>query len=135
MSTEYNHFPQLIDLINREISDILRTEPELISNDIKTAMNQPHSGRIYKRRSVEHQASAPGEAPAIDTGAYINSIQIKRNNKTASIQSNQQQALALELGRPEKNLLPRPAWIPAAKRSSQRIRRRMKALEGKIKNV
>ena len=32
------------------------------------------SGRIYKRGGVTHRASAPGEAPASDTGRLINSI-------------------------------------------------------------
>lgn len=31
-------------------------------------------GRFYKRRSVLHQASAPGEPPASDTGRLVNSI-------------------------------------------------------------
>jgi hypothetical protein len=36
------------------------------------------TGRIYKRGSVLHQASAPGEAPAVDTGALLNSGFVKR---------------------------------------------------------
>lgn len=33
----------------------------------------PKTGRIYRRRGVEHQASAPGEAPATDVGTLIQS--------------------------------------------------------------
>lgn len=29
------------------------------------------SGKVYKRRSIEHKASAPGEFPKTDTGALI----------------------------------------------------------------
>ena len=32
------------------------------------------SGRLYKRRTITHQASAPGQAPASDTGRLVNSI-------------------------------------------------------------
>lgn len=32
------------------------------------------SGRIYQRGSVTHRASAPGQPPATDTGALVNSI-------------------------------------------------------------
>lgn len=32
------------------------------------------SGRIYRRRSVTHQASAPGEFPKSDTGQLISSL-------------------------------------------------------------
>lgn len=31
------------------------------------------TGRIYRRRGVEHQASAPGQAPASDTGRLVQS--------------------------------------------------------------
>jgi hypothetical protein len=31
-------------------------------------VSPPKTGRIYRRRGVEHQASAPGQAPATDTG-------------------------------------------------------------------
>ena len=34
----------------------------------------PKTGRIYRHGNVEHQASAPGEAPATDTGNLVNSI-------------------------------------------------------------
>jgi hypothetical protein len=33
------------------------------------------SGKVYRRRGVEHKASAPGEAPASDTGALVQSAQ------------------------------------------------------------
>ena len=33
------------------------------------------AGRVYRRRGIEHQASAPGQAPASDTGALIQSGQ------------------------------------------------------------
>lgn len=38
--------------------------------------NPPKSGRIYKRRGVAHQASAPGEAPASDQGTLVNARRI-----------------------------------------------------------
>ena len=36
-------------------------------------MDGQKSGRIYRRRGAEHQASAPGEAPASDTGRLVQS--------------------------------------------------------------
>jgi HK97 gp10 family phage protein len=36
-------------------------------------MDPPKTGRIYRRRGVEHQASAPGEAPASDVGTLAQS--------------------------------------------------------------
>lgn len=36
-------------------------------------MDGQKTGRVYRRRGVEHQASAPGEAPASDTGRLVQS--------------------------------------------------------------
>lgn len=40
--------------------------------------NPPKTGRIYRRRGVSHQASAPGEAPATDSGTLVNARRIDR---------------------------------------------------------
>ncbi|MGL5734764.1 MAG: hypothetical protein ACRCYS_07850 [Beijerinckiaceae bacterium] len=37
-------------------------------------MNGRHSGRIYRRRGRIHQASAPGEFPATDSGRLLASL-------------------------------------------------------------
>jgi HK97 gp10 family phage protein len=36
-------------------------------------LDTPKTGRIYRRRGVEHQASAPEESPASDTGRLVQS--------------------------------------------------------------
>lgn len=35
-------------------------------------LNTAKTGRVYRRRGVEHRASAPGEPPASDTGNLVN---------------------------------------------------------------
>jgi len=40
----------------------------------RSILNGQKSGRFYRRRTVVHRASAPGEAPASDTGRLVNSI-------------------------------------------------------------
>jgi hypothetical protein len=37
------------------------------------------SGKVYKRRSITHQASAPGEFPKTDTGELANNITVRKN--------------------------------------------------------
>ena len=136
MSVVYNKIPNVIQLLTAEIKHIIYDEPALIKNDVVNSMNQPHAGRVYKRRSIEHKASAPGEAPAIDTGALVNSIEIVHYGTLQSaVLSNQEYALALELGRPEANLEPRPYMRPAAKKAVTRINKRLHALKGKVQNV
>ena len=38
--------------------------------------NPPKTGRVYTRRGVKHQASAPGEPPATDFGTLVNARRI-----------------------------------------------------------
>lgn len=39
-------------------------------SEMKQILSQPGQGRVYTRGSVEHQASAPGDPPAVDRGLY-----------------------------------------------------------------
>lgn len=52
----------------------LLTAGLVLEREIKLQLSHPGTGRIYKRRSISHQASAPGEPPAPDTGSLRNSI-------------------------------------------------------------
>lgn len=78
-------------------------------------MDGQKSGRIYRRRGAEHQASAPGEAPASDTGRLVQSGhtevltegQIVRGRVTWSTAY----ALKLEVG--TEKVAPRPFVRPA----------------------
>lgn len=44
-----------------------------LTNRVKRTLSQHGTGRIYRRRGIEHQASKPGAPPAPDTGLYRNS--------------------------------------------------------------
>lgn len=79
--------------------------------DAKKAIQRgPKTGRIYNRGGRVHQASAPLESPATDTGKLASSIYYKQNNKmSATIGSNLDYAYYLEYG--TMNIKPRPTWI------------------------
>lgn len=51
---------------------------ETQKESIKLINTGTRSGRKYKRRSVLHQASAPGEAPKADTGTLAKNILVER---------------------------------------------------------
>lgn len=55
--------------------ELIRKAIYELEADIKFAMAEPKHGREYKRKGRVHQASAPGEAPAIDTSLLINSME------------------------------------------------------------
>ena len=80
--------------------------------EIADRMSDAKSGRIYKRGQKIHQASAPGEAPAIDTGLLANSIQVTDYGRLgAMVYTNTEYAEVLELG--GRRILPRPYMRPA----------------------
>lgn len=78
------------------------------TESVKTRMverlnNPPKSGRIYRRNSVEHQASAPGESPATDTGRLVQSITTTYDpaNIVGYVNVSTEYAAALEFGTPK----------------------------------
>lgn len=86
----------------------------------RTALDTGHrSGRIYVDGGAEHQASAPGEPPARDTGTLAASIGIDDGDgsETASaklsvhVAATAEYAAALELG--TSAMAPRPFLAPA----------------------
>jgi len=80
---------------------------------ISLILNTPKTGRIYRRRSVEHQASAPGEPPASDTGRLVNSIATKYDVNTLSgtVVVDAEYGPYLEFG--TQTIEPRPFLRPA----------------------
>lgn len=61
-----------------------------------------------------HHASAPGEAPATDTGNLVNSIHVRKAGPFAyEVYSNSEYAAALEFGAPAKHIAARPFLKPA----------------------
>ncbi len=70
------------------------------------------TGHIYKREGKDHQASAPGEAPATDTGNLAGSIQATPVDElTWDVGTNVEYAPVLEMG--GVHMQARPFLAPA----------------------
>lgn len=87
---------------------------------------KPKTGRIYKRGNIIHQASAPGEPPATDTGRLLSSIQhrIVKNGFEAYVGTNVEYGKFLEKG--TKNMDPRPWLIVAVEMYRKKFLSRLK---------
>jgi len=86
------------------------------------------SGKVYKRRTVLHRASAPGQAPANDTGRLVNSFNMEyvRGTLQAIISAGRgtvKYARMLEFG--TARMAARPFLFPAAERSKAWISKRL----------
>lgn len=89
---------------------------------VRLVLDTPKSGRIYRRRGVSHQASAPGEAFANDTGRLLNSrtIEPDAGDLSASLVFRTAYAAALEKG--TRKMAPRPYATPALMNKAQAAR-------------
>lgn len=96
----------------KEIGRFIRSIAFGVEAEMKILMTGPKSGREYPRRGRIHVASAPGEAPAVDTGFLINSIQTTiKSDSEAEIVIGAEYAEALEFGTGE--IASRPFVRPA----------------------
>lgn len=104
-----NHMPEILRAMQREASVIVRTSAFNVQRNILEGMMAGHSGRIYG----EHQASAPGEMPAVDTGALVGSIAVDAvpGRTWAEVSSSMEYAPHLEYGTVQMEA--RPFMVPA----------------------
>ena len=92
---------------------IIRGTEDVRTEAVSLIQNTKKTGRVYRRGGVEHQASAPGEPPASDTGQLVNSIGTVYDTTTLTgrVVAKSKHAPPLEFG--TKNMEPRPFLRPA----------------------
>lgn len=89
-------------------SQIVRKTAYDIAGRAQADMSRAKSGRMYGA----HRASAPGESPAVDTGALKNSIAVEMDTPVRAIVSvGAEYGLYLELG--TRRMAARPFLRPA----------------------
>lgn len=95
----------------------------LVRNEaISLIQDGPKTGRVYRRGDKEHQASAPGEAPASDTGTLVGRIRVddsKLDELRARVVASTAYAAHLEYG--TQKMEPRPFLRPALSNKKQEI--------------
>lgn len=107
VKTKFNHIPQIQAQIRPHLSAVVRKTAFDVGAEIKMEMRAGKSGRWYGT----HQASAPGQAPAVDLGQLINSIQTEHVAElTSTVGTNVEYAMGLEFG--TVRVAPRPVWVP-----------------------
>lgn len=70
-----NRLRNISEQMKSRVRDIARKAALDTKSHAIRLMKGPKHGLVYRRGKKVHQASAPGEAPAIDTGKLANSIQ------------------------------------------------------------
>ena len=95
---------------------LIRTEA------IKSIQTGAKSGVIYQMYNPrrEHRASAPGQAPASDTGNLVSKIIVRQKSQdVTSVESNANYSAFLEYG--TSKMQPRPFMLPAFEKSKKPI--------------
>jgi hypothetical protein len=120
-----------------QVRDAVSASLLQVQNDARRSLQKgPKSGRTYRRGDVLHRASAPGQAPATDTGGLVSSINhlLNTTNKGLSgtvgvhASTGLKYALRMEFGGRDSrgvHIAPRPFMSPAYKRSRKGILKRI----------
>jgi phage gpG-like protein len=110
---------ELVDRVHEAKRQSLRLLALTLVRQIKITLSFPGRGRIYRRGRRRHQASAPGQPPAVDRGQLRNSIAMEElPNGAIRVGTNDVKAPWLEFGTmgPEYtggHIAPRPFMRPA----------------------
>ena len=122
----FNRLPELARKLPGEVRQICLETAEAIETRVKTGMAEPKTGLWHG----DHQASAPGEMPAIDTTALVNSIVAEPDGTGAVVSTNMEYAARLEYGM--AGMAPRPFFTPAAEEARPGFVRALQDLERRL---
>lgn len=127
---------QLMAQIRRAVAPaVLAGAQTVLAYSVRLIVSGPKTGTIYRRRGVEHQASAPGEPPASDTGTLVQrgDVEFDAFALRASVVFRTDYALALELG--TERMEPRPYLRPSLDFNLPAIQARINlAISGVLRN-
>lgn len=108
--------------LENNMQEILLGGGQLIRGEaIRSIQSGAKSGKTYKRYNPTrtHKASAPGEAPASDTGFLVSNIRVKDQKDLVQVRSEASYSKFLEYG--TSKMLARPFLFPAMEKSKPKI--------------
>jgi phage gpG-like protein len=114
--------PQFVDMAARQTAFAIQ------ANAVKRMKNTKRGSRVYKRgkSGKTHRSSAPGEAPAPDTGRLMNSVRTKSFRKGYIVGTHLAYGRYLEYG--TKRIDQRPWLRPSAQEEGPRFKKRLRKL-------
>ena len=130
MTVNYDTNAIIRNVNQAAVKGVLIGREKVLANAVKKILSPPKSGRVYKRRTISHQASAPGEAPANDTGRLAQSGRTEEldGGLTGIIKFSTLYAAALEYG--TNKMEPRPYARPALQEETKGIQETINRLVG-----
>ena len=108
--------------LENNMQEVLLGGGQLIRGEaIRSIQTGAKSGKTYKKYNPKrtHKASAPGEAPASDTGFLVSNIRVKDQKDFVEVRSEASYSKFLEYG--TSKMLARPFMFPASEKSKPKI--------------
>jgi HK97 gp10 family phage protein len=101
------------------------TAQNIRTHAVKSIQRGAKTGKVYEKTDPKrtHKASAPGEAPATDTGRLANSINADIDGKSATVYTDLEYAPWLEFG--TQSMDPRPFLFPAMEKERPKWEQRL----------
>lgn len=129
----YNRFPEIARRLPVAAMEVVEETLEDMDRTVQTGMRAGGSGRVYVRGARAHQASAPGQMPAVDLGMLVGSLshEIIRGRYTGYYFTAVLYAPMLEYG--TSRMLARPFLTPAAEQARGRFLSKMRKLESRLR--
>jgi hypothetical protein len=113
MAINWNSAPVKARVKKAVMRGVIKGTEAVRNEAISLILNSPKTGRFYQHRSVVHQASAPGEPFASDTGRAVASIETRYDFQklTGTVVATDPKFPFLEFG--TQKMEPRPSLRPA----------------------
>jgi phage gpG-like protein len=123
-----NRLPAIQTALGQQVQGEITHTALRIRARAVAAMHEPKHGRVYQRFNMgkPHQASAAGEAPAVDTGALAQSLNVQPGRYRAMVYTNREYAPHLKFG--TTRMAARPFLGPAASAEANEFRARVAAI-------
>lgn len=123
-----NNFARIAAQLPEAAGEVVEDTIKLIETHVKVGMAGPKSGHVYG----SHQASAPGQMPAVDTSNLVNNINSEMTAQTEGVVHTGDVSYAIHLEYGTVNMAARPYLTPAAEMERQGFIDRMSDLEGRL---
>lgn len=128
----FNNLPKLSKQVRVEAGRIVQRTALKVHRNIALSFAAPKGGREYRRGNKVHVASAPGEAPAIDTGNLAGTVQSQMvDDLHAIVFTNAPYAPVLEYG--GVKMAARPFMAPALALEAEPFEQAMERLLRSLK--
>jgi len=131
------HTPEVLENIDNQIKERMQDSCMAVRAKAIELIMEPKHGRIYTtyfytdkqgrirpvgKRWKPHQASAPGEPPAQDTGELVQSIaiEVSEDGREGAVGTDKEHGKYMELG--TSKVEPRPWLVPAFEQSEDEIK-------------